>query len=385
MLIVDLIAAAMIAGLVVLGLRRGLAGTLTLAAFAVGAVIGAVLGPLPLRDDRVDDFALVLALPAALLLGGLLAAVVERRSRLLRRRLARRGGAVDTVGGGLLGAWAGVAAVWLIGTAVAQFNALRDPVEGSTIVSRLDGVLAPPDPGTTERKRPFDPFPIITGPVPVIPPVQRGTVKDPQIAIADRSVAKIGVLTACGGGTGSGWVAADGIVVTNAHVAAAADAMTVRIGGKGPGHPGTPIWFDPVNDIALLRVPGLRGVPALPIVSRPKFGTKGATLGFPRGNHSIRPARLGPTTDRIRGRMAMDRLSKQFPRSLIGRLITLVRANTQPGSSGGPVVDERGRVLATIFGGGGIRDRSLAVPNRFVRSALRRAGPPVDTGTCPER
>ena len=68
--------------------------------------------------------------------------------------------------------------------------------------------------------------------------------------------------TACGLAVqGSGWVAAPEVVVTNAHVVAGEDDTTVKLDG-GDELDAQAIAFDPHNDVAVLRVPGL-GAPAL--------------------------------------------------------------------------------------------------------------------------
>ena len=67
--------------------------------------------------------------------------------------------------------------------------------------------------------------------------------------------------TACGLGVeGSGWVAGDGVVVTNAHVVAGEDDTTVQVAGSGArARTRSAIWFDARNDIAILRVARARG------------------------------------------------------------------------------------------------------------------------------
>ena len=387
MLIADLIAVALIVCLVAWGARTGVAGTLTLAAFAAGAVAGAALAPLGLSDGRTDEFALVFALPAALLLGGLVAALVERRTVRLRRRFERldRLRTPNMVGGVLLAGWIGVAAVWLLGAAVIQIAALREPVEASAIVGQLNAVLAPPGRERVREDRPFDSFPTVAGTGPPILPVDPRLTRDPQVLAADAKVVRIGVISCRGSGFGSGWIGADGVVVTNAHVVVAADVISVQLRGRGPGLAATTIWFDPRKDVALLRVPRLRGLRPLAIVPRPLAETLGAVIGFPLGNHAIRAARIGRTTSTIGG--FMERNPPGFPAKLSGRLITPFRANVEPGNSGGPVVDAQGRVIAMTFGvlvgaPDGVGLTGMGVPTRFVSSALRRAGPPVDTGSC---
>jgi S1-C subfamily serine protease len=151
---------------------------------------------------------------------------------------------------------------------------------------------------------------------------------------------------------------------------------------SGPPHPATPIWFDAKNDLALLRVPGVRGMPALALASDPQSGTAAAMLGFPGGHWADRPARLGATSSLNLRRMNVSMLPREFSSKLFGRPITSFAGRSEPGSSGGPLVDSQGRVLTTVFGGDAGNYSGVGVPDAFVRRALRSAGPPVATGSC---
>ena len=70
----------------------------------------------------------------------------------------------------------------------------------------------------------------------------------------------------------------------------------------------------------------------------------------------------------------------QLRRSVIG-----VRGDVNRGNSGGPIVDEDGRVIATVFAKrAGAPDQAYAVPNDKVLAALANIGPPLQTA-CVER
>jgi S1-C subfamily serine protease len=172
-------------------------------------------------------------------------------------------------------------------------------------------------------------------------------------------------------------VAAPGTVVTNAHVVAGQDDTTVQLRGEGESDDAQAVWFDPRNDLAILRVGDLNGARPLPTNENAERGTAGATLGFPQnGPYDVRPARLGQTSTVI--------TQDAYGRGPVERTITSVRGRVRSGNSGGPVVDAAGRVLTTIFaasisdsGGSG-----FGVPDSIVSEALRRAQSPVDTGPC---
>ncbi len=382
MLAVDLIVGVVIALAVAWGLVKGLATTLPLAGVAVGAMLGTRM-PLLFGEDLDSTFSLVAALPAAVFLGALLAAVVERFGVRSMRRL-RDHARVNAVGGAVLAGAVAVVVAWILGPTVAQIDALRDPVEGSAVLARFNAVLTPAGPNRRDQPDPArDNFPTFAGPPPKIAAADASAERDPDVKTAERSVVKVGVQGCEGSGTGSGWFASPGIIVTAAHVVDAAEEVVVRLRGRGPARKATAIWFDPANDLALLRVPALRGVRPLAIVHRPQAGTSGASLGFPGGTKDTLAARLGTTTKELRGRLGGVRGGSDLASGLGGRLVTPFRGRGSPGISGGPVVDLRGRVLTTIFAGGSKPPPTgFGVPNTFVSAALRKAGPAVSTGKC---
>ena len=195
---------------------------------------------------------------------------------------------------------------------------------------------------------------------------------------AARSVVKV-LGTACGLGVqGSGWVARDGVVVTNAHVVAGQDDTTVQLRGAGAHLDAEPIWFDVRNDLAMLRVPGLAGVRPLRVETDAPEGTSAGILGFPEnGPYHVAAGRLGHTATVV----SQD----AYGSGPVRRAITSLRGRVQHGNSGGPMVDGAGRVVTTIFAAtvsdGG--RSGYGVPDSIVAEALGRAdGGPVDTGPC---
>jgi len=361
------------------GYGQGLiAGGLSLVGFAAGAFIGSRLGPLLLEEGSHSPYAPLSALLGAVLIGGVLASGFELLGFHLRRRLGERIGLLDGVGGAVLVACLGLFLVWIGGAVALQTPGardLREPIQRSAILTELNAVLPPSGPILQALAR-FDPFPSINGPSANVPPPDPKIARDPDVAAARRSVVRV-LGTACGLGVqGSGWVADKGVVVTNAHVVAGQDDTTVQVDGEGPGLDAEAIWFDPRNDVSILRVPGVSGLPSLPLNVNADSGTAGAVLGFPEnGPYTVAPARLGGTSTVI--------TQDAYGRGPVERAITSIRALVRSGNSGGPVVDRSGRVLATIFAAATRRPRTgYGVPDTLVRDALQKARGTVDTGPC---
>jgi len=361
------------------GYAQGLiVGALSLVGFVGGALAGARIGPLLLEEGSKSPYAPLSALVGALLLGGLLAAGLELLGFHLRQRLGDRLGVLDGLGGAILIGCLGLVLVWLAGAVALQTpgaRELRADIQRSAILRELNAVLPPSGPLLNALAR-FDPFPRITGPDADVPPPSAGAARDPDVRRAGRSVVRV-LGNACGLGVqGSGWVAGDGIVVTNAHVVAGTDDTTVQVEGSGPRHDADAIWFDAKNDLAILRSSGVSGTPALDLDSDADSGSSAAILGFPRnGSYDVQPARLGQTETSI----SQD----AYGSGPVRRAITSFRGLVRSGNSGGPVVDTDGEVVTTVFAASTARDDTgYGVPDTIVERALERADERVDTGAC---
>jgi S1-C subfamily serine protease len=361
------------------GYRQGLiVGTFTLLGFAAGAFAGSRIAPLLLTQGSQSPYAPLFAALGALLAGALVAVTLESVALGLRARLIPGGGLLhvaDGAGGAALIASVALGLVWVFGAVALHAPGtadLRADVQRSLILRGLNQVLPPTGPILNALDR-VDPAPSIVGPSTPVAPPDRAIVDDPDVARAGDSVVRV-LGTACGLGIeGSGWTAAPGIVVTNAHVVAGEDDTTVST-EEGATLAATAVHYDPKNDLALLRIE--TELPVLPIAPVPKSGTAGAVLGYPEnGPYTVAPARLGETREMIS--------EDSYGRGPVRRQITALRGQVRSGNSGGPIVDGRGHVLGTVFAAtmsgspGG-----FAVPDGVVRNAL--AGPltPVDTGPC---
>ncbi|MEA2340883.1 MAG: hypothetical protein QOG11_960, partial [Solirubrobacteraceae bacterium] len=239
------------------GWRRGfLVGVLGLAGFVGGALLGTRLAGAVVDAGSRSPYAPLFGLMGALLVGTLIASGFEGVGVRLRSVLARvpGAGALDGALGSALSATLALAICWVLGAVVLQTpgaTQLRVDVQRSGILRRLNEALPPSGPLLNALAR-FDPVPSINGPRADVGPPASGMAADPDVRQAAASVVRV-TGTACGLGVeGSGWVAAPGIVVTNAHVVAGQQDTGVQVRGDGARLPVDVVAFDPRNDIAVL-------------------------------------------------------------------------------------------------------------------------------------
>jgi S1-C subfamily serine protease len=362
-------------------------GLVTRALSWVGLLAGLVVASrlLPAVLDRVQSsqpgnrllIALVVLLGGALGGQALGLAVGGRASSALP--LASR--PLDRVSGAIVGGGGVLVAVWLLLPAMADVqgnaarlvrdssiaqaihdvapeppdavSALRDLVDESGIPSVFDDLRRSPDAGP--------------------PPVASGIAQDVLQRAAASTVRVEG--GACGKlQEGSGWVAAPGLVVTNAHVVAGEDDTVVFPQGSDDLD-ATVVAFDASRDLAVLSVPGLDR-PPLPLVDAHK-GDRGAVLGHPGGG----PLQVSPfeVVDRLRaqGRDLYDERATL-------RSVLVLASDLAPGDSGAAIVDATGSVIGVAFAIAPDRaGTAYALDPSEVRSVLAaRSNRAVDTGSC---
>jgi S1-C subfamily serine protease len=171
------------------------------------------------------------------------------------------------------------------------------------------------------------------------------------------------------GGTGSGFVfAADGLVLTNAHVVAGAHELAVML-PDGRTCEGSVVGTDEDTDIAVLKIsgPGLAAIP-LGQSQRLRQGQLVVAIGNPFGfHHTVTAGVVSATGRSLRART--------------GRLMTgLIQTDAalNPGNSGGPLVDTVGDVVgintAVIMPAQGINFAVGADTARLVIPQLLRDG-----------
>jgi S1-C subfamily serine protease len=379
--LVDVGIVLFVVALAAVGWERGLfASALPLAGFVGGAALGARVGPALLPDGAESSYAPLVAVLTGVLIGAFLAVAIDGFSQRFRARRGSGGVRVlDGIGGAVLLAALGLFLAWGFGAVALHASGngardLRQAVQRSAILGVLNDALPPSGPLLNVLRR-VDPTPSVRGPDAHVPPPDPASVDDPDVRAAGGSTVRV-IGTACGLGVeGSGWVAAPGLVVTNAHVVAGEDDTTVSLSG-GPELAASAVHYDPRNDLALLHVEGLEAQP-LGLVDHPQKGTEAAVIGYPEnGPLSFAPARLG--------RSGLVTSEDSYGRGPVQREMTPFRADVRSGNSGGPVVDLAGNVATTVFAAstGDGPDNGLGVPNRVVAEALAGKLAPTDTGPC---
>jgi len=158
----------------------------------------------------------------------------------------------------------------------------------------------------------------------------------------------------------------EGVLVTCAHVVEGATTVTAHVGGKE--HPAKVIALDTKHDLALLRIKVDR-MPHLPLddSDRVELAQDVRVVGYPLLGV------LGETVKVSRGTISGMVTREE------GKLFQ-IDASVNPGNSGGPLVDARGRVIgvaSALLAGASIDSVGFAVPSQDVLALMKQKQIPV--------
>ena len=351
---------------------------------AIGLLIGARLLPWVLEQlTGTDEIRLLMVAFGVLvgsgMIGQSIGLIVGGRLRVgIPPGPARQ---VDRAAGALAGLFGVVVALWLMlptMTSVPGWPA--EQARNSTLAQAIDNVFGdPPDTFQTLRNiigedrfpEVFDSFQ--AAPDLGSPPAATGIGPQQSNRIA-ASTARIEGL-ACGRiQNGSGFVVADGLLVTNAHVVAGNEQTEVQFPGGGTSS-ATVVAFDPDRDLAILSAPGV-GRPALP-VGDSRVGEVGGVYGYPGGGD----LRIAPFEV---AREVTANGTDIYDQGPSRREVLFLSAGLQPGDSGSAVVNQEGEVVGVAFAIAPDRSNvAYALTDDELRAVLdRNLSQPVSTGPC---
>lgn len=391
--LLDLLIVALAIGYAIGGFRNGaVVGLLSMLGFFGGAAVGIQVA-VPLSKHLAQGTAQVPVAVMAVLIAAMAGQVlgVWAATRIRGRLVPPGAHYVDAGIGAALGVVSVLVVAWVVAVplASAPYPALASEAGHSSIVRAVNGIMPNTARQVYSSMRTFldrSGFPPVFGDLPsmtivdVAPP---DTTLSPQertvVAAARQSVLKIyGRAPSCQRMIeGSGFVYAPERVLTNAHVVAGTDSVTVQEGADSLA--ASVVLYDSKRDVAVLEVPGLRA-PALRFADQDAAtGDPALVLGYPEDG----PFTAG--TARIRSRFEVTG-NDIYGANTVTREVYAVRATVRSGNSGGPLVGDDGTVWGMVFATAlDSSDTGYALTDDEIgrdATAGVHAGNPVGTGSC---
>jgi uncharacterized membrane protein required for colicin V production len=338
-LIVAIVIVAAIRGWFQGAVRQVLGWIGLIAGFYVGIAIAPSLSTTITHSSWRPVVALVIVLVVAFVghfLGHLIGASIRRTVKMVKL------GLFDSLGGVVFAVAGALVTVWLVAALIVStsWSSAASGIQGSRIIKGLDQAL-PTVPSAEARLQTLirnANFPNVFASIvsPTVPSSGSTPALGPN-TVSPRDPVQVQKVLALGcpqEHEGSGFFVAMNLLVTNAHVVAGATSVTVG------GVAAKVAFFDPTNDIAVLRV-SINHVPYAFAGSTPSSGAKAEVIGFPQnGSRTISPSVIdGVITAESRD---------IYDKTTFSRAVLVVYSNIEPGSSGSPVL-VKGRVAGVVF------------------------------------
>jgi S1-C subfamily serine protease len=374
------------------GWRSGALGSLlSFLGVVLGAVAGVLLAPHVVEHisgPRAKLFVALFLILGLVVIGEIAGVVLGRAVRGAIRNRALRG--LDSVVGVALQVIAVLLVAWLLATPLAASDQpnLAAAVRGSRLLSQVDSVApawlkrVPTRLSTLLNSSglpavlPFGRTPVINVDAP-----DATLASDPVVGADQASVVKIrGVAQSCQKVLeGTGFVVAPNRVMSNAHVVAGSNSVTVEVTGPdAKTYDAKVVSYDPDADISILDVPNLPSPPLNLDMREAATGTDVIVMGYPGGgNFAATPARIREII-KLNG-------PDIYHTTTVTREVYTIRGNVRQGNSGGPLIDRSGKVLGVVFGAA-VDDADtgfVLTANEISKQVLKAANQdPVPTGKC---
>jgi S1-C subfamily serine protease len=372
------------------GWRSGALGSLlSFVGVVLGAMAGVLLAPHVVNHitgARTKLFVTLFLILALVVIGEIAGVVLGRAVRgAIRNRTMRT---VDSVIGVGLQLVAVLVAAWMLAYPLQSSDQpnLAAAVRGSKVLAQVDEV-APSwlksvptrmkalldTSGLPDVLQPFDRTPI----EPVDAP-DAALADDTVVAATRPSVVKIrGVAPSCQKVLeGSGFVVSPNRVMSNAHVVAGSDSVTVAVDGQN--YDAAVVSYDSNADISILDVPDLPSAPLAFAEQAAPTGTDAVVMGYPGGGDFV------ATPARVREIIELNG-PDIYRTTTVTREVYTIRGTVRQGNSGGPMIDRTGRVLGVVFGAAvDDADTGFVLTGNEVSRQLAKIGNTqrVATGTC---
>jgi S1-C subfamily serine protease len=359
------------------GYRQGfIVGSLSFVGFVGGAVLGAQFGPAISRaivgGQTQQDVVAVILLISAAIIGQFVASSI---GTYVRQSMTSPSSTIlDSIGGSVVSVLSMLLIAWAIGSVLtaSSFQGVVKQVDDSVILGTMDKVMPP------QAKTMFSEFRrlLASGPFPqvfsgigaahlfAVSPPDPAVLNTPGYLAARNRVLKVdGTALSCDRSIeGSGFVYAPQHVMTNAHVVAGVTQGQMVTTPSGQTYRAQVVLYDPQVDIAVLYVPGLNLAP-LQFSEQAQPGSSAVVAGYPLDqSFTARPARIGGTQNAVGPDI--------YQTGQVNRQIFEIRAQVEPGNSGGPLLSPSGSVYGVVF--------AAAVDTSDTGFALTAAEVPAD-------
>ena len=390
-LVVDALLVAIVVAAFVGGWRQGaFSSVISAVGIVAGLVIGLAIAPPLLKVAETQSLRVLMLLGVIVFFVGVGNLVGVTIGSSFRDSVRNRGTrAADSVLGALFQSVAVGLVVWFISIPLAESlpGQLGDGIRQSRVLAAID--TATPD-TAAQLPAKFAALLDDTGLPPLVSPFQSpygvevaapdGNSIDPKVIDTWRPsvVHVMGDAESCRRRLmGSGFVMAEDYVLTNAHVVAGTERVSLDtvVGVK----PADVVLYDPDTDIAVLHADRLGLAPMRWAETTLQHGDDAVVMGFPQSG----PFEAAPA--RIRGMLTIAG-PDIYTTGRVEREAYTIRGQIRQGNSGGPLLNPAGEVAGMIFGASmDTLETGYALTARQVQQRVGEFDQltrPVDTGAC---